>query len=207
MVTQLHLEVNSILLLDKIFNLARNLIKNKTKFKNLIIMKKFILIFVFALFSISGFSQRYAYVDTEYILKNIPAYSAAQEQLDNLAVEWQKEIEEVYAQIDKMYKDFQAEKVLLTEEMRTKRENAIIEKEKEAKKIQKQYFGAEGELYKKRQELIKPVQDDIFNTVKEIAAEGNYALIFDTAGNMSMLYTDPKYDKSDEVLEKLGYKN
>jgi outer membrane protein len=170
-------------------------------------MKKFILIFVFALFSISGFSQRYAYVDTEYILKNIPAYSAAQEQLDNLAVEWQKEIEEVYAQIDKMYKDFQAEKVLLTEEMRTKRENAIIEKEKEAKKIQKQYFGAEGELYKKRQELIKPVQDDIFNTVKEIAAEGNYALIFDTAGNMSMLYTDPKYDKSDEVLEKLGYKN
>jgi len=170
-------------------------------------MKKFILIFVFALFSISVFSQRYAYVDTEYILKNIPAYSAAQEQLDNLAVEWQKEIEEVYAQIDKMYKDFQAEKVLLTEEMRIKRENSIIEKEKEAKKIQKQYFGAEGELYKKRQELIKPIQDDIFNSVKEIAAEGNYAIIFDTAGNMSMLYTDPKYDKSDEVLEKLGYKN
>lgn len=170
-------------------------------------MKKIILLLVFGFFTITSFSQRYAYVDTEYILKNIPAYSAAQEQLDNLAVEWQKEIEEVYAQIDKMYKDFQAEKVLLTEEMRIKRENSIIEKEKEAKKIQKQYFGAEGELYKKRQELIKPIQDDIFNTVKEIAAEGNYAIIFDTAGNMSMLYTDPKYDKSDEVLEKLGYKN
>ena len=169
-------------------------------------MKKIFLLLVLV-FTISlGFSQRYAYVDTEYILKNIPAYSAAQEQLDNLAVEWQKEIEEIYAQIDKMYKDFQAEKVLLTEEMRTKRENAIIDKEKEAKKIQKQYFGSEGELYKKRQELIKPIQDDIFNTVKEVASEGNYAVIFDTAGNMSMLYTDPKYDKSDDVLEKLGYK-
>jgi outer membrane protein len=170
-------------------------------------MKKIFLLLVFVFTMSLGFSQRYAYVDTEYILKNIPAYSAAQEQLDNLAVEWQKEIEDIYSQIDKMYKDFQAEKVLLTEEMRTKRENAIIDKEKEAKKIQKQYFGAEGELYKKRQELIKPIQDDIFNTVKEIASEGNYAVIFDTAGNMSMLYTDPKYDKSDEVLEKLGYKN
>ena len=170
-------------------------------------MKKIFLLLVFVFTVSLGFSQRYAYVDTEYILKNIPAYSAAQEQLDNLSVEWQKEIEEIYSQIDKMYKDFQAEKVLLTEEMRTKRENAIIDKEKEAKKIQKQYFGAEGELYKKRQELIKPIQDDIFNTVKEVASEGNYAVIFDTAGNMSMLYTDPKYDKSDEVLEKLGYKN
>jgi len=170
-------------------------------------MKKIFLLLVFVFTVSLGFSQRYAYVDTEYILKNIPAYSAAQEQLDNLAVEWQKEIEEIYSQIDKMYKDFQAEKVLLTEEMRVKRENAIIDKEKEAKKIQKQYFGAEGELYKKRQELIKPIQDDIFNSVKEIASEGNYAVIFDTAGNMSMLYTDPKYDKSDEVLEKLGYKN
>lgn len=170
-------------------------------------MKKIFLLLVLVFTMSLGFSQRYAYVDTEYILKNIPAYSAAQEQLDNLAVEWQKEIEEIYAQIDKMYKDFQAEKVLLTEEMRTKRETSIIDKEKEAKKIQKQYFGSDGELYKKRQELIKPIQDDIFNTVKEIASEGNYAVIFDTAGNMSMLYTDPKYDKSDEVLEKLGYKN
>jgi outer membrane protein len=136
-------------------------------------MKKIFLLLVFVFTMSLGFSQRYAYVDTEYILKNIPAYSAAQEQLDNLAVEWQKEIEDIYSQIDKMYKDFQAEKVLLTEEMRTKRENAIIDKEKEAKKIQKQYFGAEGELYKKRQELIKPIQDDIFNSVKEIASEGN----------------------------------
>ena len=169
-------------------------------------MKKITLISLALLFSVMSFAQRFAYVDTEYILKNIPAYQAAQDQLDNQAVEWQKEIEEIYAKIDKMYKDFQAEKVLLTEEMRVKRENAIIEKEKEAKNIQKQYFGKEGELYKKRQELIKPIQDDIFNAVKEVAAEGNFAVIFDTAGGMSMLYNDPKYDKSDDVLEKLGYK-
>ncbi len=169
-------------------------------------MKKISLITLALLFSVMSFAQRFAYVDTEYILKNIPAYQAAQDQLDNQSVEWQKEIEEIYAKIDKMYKDFQAEKVLLTEEMRVKRENSIIEKEKEAKNIQKQYFGKDGELYKKRQELIKPIQDDIFNAVKEVAAEGNFAVIFDSAGGMSMLYNDPKYDKSDDVLEKLGYK-
>jgi len=169
-------------------------------------MKKITLLSLAVLFSVMSFAQRFAYVDTEYILKNIPAYQAAQDQLDNQAVEWQKEIEEIYSKIDKMYKDFQAEKVLLTEEMRVKRENAIVDKEKEAKTIQKQYFGKEGELYKKRQELIKPIQDDIFNAVKEVAAEGNFAVIFDSAGGMSMLYNDPKYDKSDDVLEKLGYK-
>ncbi|MCF8373271.1 MAG: OmpH family outer membrane protein [Bacteroidales bacterium] len=153
-------------------------------------------------------AQKYAFVDTEYILTNIPTYESAQDQLDQLSVSWQKEIEAIYTEIDKMYKDFQAEKVLLTEEMKIKRENDIIKKEKDAKDLQKKYFGKDGDLYKKRQELIKPIQDDIFNAVKEIAQEGNYALIFDTAaGGLSMLYTDPKYDKSDDVLEKLGYKN
>lgn len=147
------------------------------------------------------------YVDTDYILKNIPAYQSAQAQLDRIAADWQKEIETVYAQIDKMYKDFQAEKVLLTEEMKTKRENDIITKEKEAKDLQKKYFGKEGDLFKKRQELIKPIQDEVFNAVKELSVEGSYAIIFDTAGNLNMLYTDPKLDKSDEVLKKLGYKN
>ncbi len=170
-------------------------------------MKKLFLLSVLSVISIIGFSQKFAYVDTEYILKNIPAYQAAQNQLDNQAKQWQKEIEDMYAKIDKMYKDYQAEKVLLTEDMRTKRENEIVAKEKEAKALQKQYFGKDGELFKKRQELIKPIQDDIFNAVKEIAAEGNYAVIFDTAGGVNILYNDPKYDKSDDVLEKLGYKN
>ncbi len=171
-------------------------------------MKKLIIILTVFVISLgSSFAQKYAFVDTEYILGNIPAYESAQDQLDQLSVEWQKEIENIYAEIDKMYKDFQAEKVLLTEEMKRKREDEIINKEKEAKEVQKKYFGREGDLYKKRQELVKPIQDEIFNAVKEIAIEGNFAVIFDTAGSVSMLYTDPKYDKSDDVLEKLGYKN
>jgi len=172
-------------------------------------MKKLGLILLTVIFTAGfGFSQKYAFVDTEYILNNVPTYESAQDQLNQLSIDWQKEIEEVFADIDKMYKDYQAEKVLLTEEMKTKRENDIIKSEKAAKELQKKYFGKNGELYKKRQELVKPIQDDIFNAVKEIAEEGNYAVIFDTAGGgLSMLYTNPKYDKSDDVLEKMGYKN
>lgn len=173
-------------------------------------MKKLFLILVVSIFTIgiaNSQSQKFAYVDTDYMLKNIPSYQAAQAQLDKISVDWQKEIEAIYAQVDKLYKDFQAEKVLLTEEMRSKRENDIVLKEKEAKDLQKKYFGKEGELYKKRQELVKPIQDEVFNAVKEIATDGNFAIIFDTSGSLNMLYTDPKLDKSDDVLKKLGYKN
>lgn len=165
------------------------------------------LITVTLLTGVFAIGQKFAYVDSDYILKNIPSYEAAQAQLDQASVQWQKEIEALYSEIDKMYKDFQAEKVLLTEEMKTKKEEEIIKKEKDAKDLQKKYFGKEGELYKKRQELVKPLQDDIFNAVKELATEGNYAVIFDVAGGITMLFTDPKYDMSDEVLKKLGYKN
>lgn len=171
-------------------------------------MKKLVLTSLALLIGVVTFAQKYAFVDSEYILSNIPTYESAQEQLDQISIQWQKEIEAIYSEIDKMYKEYQAEKVLLSEEMKTKRENDIIEKEKSAKDLQKKYFGKDGELYKKRQELIKPIQDEIFNAVKELAEEGNYAIIFDTAGGgLSMLYTDPKYDKSDDILEKLGYKN
>lgn len=171
-------------------------------------MKKSVILFVsFLMIAALGVAQRYAYVNTEYILNSIPAYDAAQRQLDQLSVEWQKEIETLFAEVDKMYKEYQSESVLLTEELKIKREEAIIQKEKEAKDMQKKYFGKEGELYKKREELVKPLQDEIFNAIKEIAIEGNYAVIFDSASGAMMLYTDPKYDKSDDVLEKLGYKN
>lgn len=159
------------------------------------------------LFSVNAFSQKFGYVNTEYILSNIPNYEKAQQQIDLISVEWQKEIEAKFADIDRMYKEFQAEKVLLTEEMRIKREDEIIKKEKEAKELQKRYFGKDGDLFKKRQELVKPIQDEVFNAIKELAVEGNYAVIFDSSGGMNMLYTDPKYDKSDDVLKKLGYKN
>ena len=154
-----------------------------------------------------GLAQKYAFVDTEYILNRIPSYKAAQDQLDKLAGDWQEEVETAYEEIELMYKNFQAEKVLLTEEMRIQREEEIISSEKQVKALQQKYFGRDGNLFVKRQELIKPIQDELYRAVKEIAVEGNYAVIFDTASGANMLYTNPKYDKSDDVLEKLGYKN
>ncbi|NOZ47251.1 MAG: OmpH family outer membrane protein [Chlorobi bacterium] len=170
-------------------------------------MKKFKILLVLALMGSVTFAQKFAFVDTEYILKHIPAYETAQEQLDNMSVQWQKEIEVMYAEIDKMYKDYQAEKVLLTEDLKTKKEDEIINKEKEVKELQKKRFGTEGDLYKKRQELVKPIQDDIFDAIKQMASDGNYAIIFDSSSGANMLYTDPKYDKSDEILDRLGFKN
>ena len=152
-------------------------------------------------------AQKYAFVDTEYILNNIPNYKAAQEQLDKFSADWQKEVEAKYTEIEKMYKDYQAERVLLSEDMRRQREEAIVNKEKEAKELQKNYFGQEGALYKKRQELIQPVQDEIYKAIKDLATENGYAVIFDTSSGPSMIYTNPRYDVSDEVLQKLGYKN
>ena len=150
--------------------------------------------------------QKYCYVDTEYILENITEYKAAQQQLDQFSVNWQKEIEAKYAFIDKLYKDFQAEQILLTDEMKRKRENEIIQKEKEVKEFQKQKFGFEGELFKKKQELVKPIQDKIYNAIKKMATDQSYAVVFDKSSDLIMLYSNPKYDKSDDILNALGYK-
>ncbi len=170
-------------------------------------MKKLLFGLIFVLVSNLILAQKYAYVDTEYILSNIPAYKAAQDKLNQLSVDWQKEIEGEYKVVEKMYKDYQAEKVLLTKEMIKQREAEIAAKDREVKDLQKRFFGPQGELFKKRQELIKPIQDEVYNVIKEIAESGNYAIIFDTASGATILFTDPKYDKSDDVLEKLGYKN
>jgi len=113
----------------------------------------------------------------------------------------------MYAEVERLYKAYQNDAVLLTQEMKKQREDEIVSKEKSAKDLQSKYFGPEGELFKKRQELIKPIQDEIYNAVKELAVDGNYAVIFDTAGSLSMLYTNPRYDLSDDVLKKLGYQN
>lgn len=170
-------------------------------------MKKHIIFFALLCSSMLPLAaQKYAFVDTEYILSNIPTYKSAQDQLNKYSKDWETEVEALYTAIDKMYQDYQAEKVLLSDEMQKKREEMIINKEKEAKNLQKKYFGTEGELFKKRQELVKPIQDEIYRAVKELATEGNYAVIFDTASGVSMLYTNPKYDISDQVLTKLGYK-
>ncbi|MDX9883889.1 MAG: OmpH family outer membrane protein [Prolixibacteraceae bacterium] len=171
-------------------------------------MKKiFLTITTILSFAFLSLAQKYAFVDTEYIMDNIPAFKAAQEQLDQVSAQYQKELETIHAEIEQMYKDYQAESVLLSDEMKRKREDVIITKEKEYKKLQQKYFGREGDLFKKRQGLIKPIQDDVFNAIQEIANEGSYAVIFDKAGGTTMLYTNPKYDLSDQVLEKMGYKN
>jgi outer membrane protein len=170
-------------------------------------MKKVTLVVLLVSMSFMLSAQKFAFVDTDYILNSIPTYESAQEQIDIMSKDWQSEIDAKYADIEKLYKEYQAEKVLLTEEMKMQREEEIIQKEREVKELQRKYFGPEGDLFKKRKELIEPIQNDIFNAVKEIATEGNYAVIFDAAGGASMLFSDPKYDKSDEVLEKLGFKN
>jgi outer membrane protein len=171
-------------------------------------MKKlFAIIVIVAISSAFAMAQKFAYVDSEYILNNIPAYKSAQDQLDKLSNDWQKEVEAKYAEIDKMYKNYQSEKVLLTADMKTKREEEIVKKEQEVKDLQKKYFGKEGMLFKKRQELVKPIQDEVYNAVKELSVEQGFALIFDTANNPNILYSNPKSDKSDEILQRLGYKN
>lgn len=171
-------------------------------------MKKIVTsLFVIVMFTFCASAQKYAYVDSEYIMNNIPLYETAKQQLDDLADQWKVEVEEKKAELENLYQNFQSEKVFLTDEQKRKREEEIVNKEKELRELQQKYFGREGMLFAKRKELLKPIQDDIFNAVKEIAQEGNFAVIFDTGNNLNMLYTDPKYDKSDEVLRKLGYKN
>lgn len=152
-------------------------------------------------------AQKYAFVDTEYIRKNIPAFNTAQEQLDKLSKQWEKEVSDGYAVVEQMYKAYQNEAVLLSQDMKMKKEEAIIAKEKQIKDLQNKYFGMEGELFKKREELVKPIQDEILKTIKEIAVDGSYAVIFDTASGGNILFANPKFDLSDMVLEKLGYKN
>jgi len=170
-------------------------------------MKKIVVIAcLMLLYSATTFAQKFAFIDSEYILENIPSYKAAQEQLDQLSGQYQKELESMHAEIDQMYKDFQSESVLLSEEMKRKREDVIISKEKEYKELQRKYFGRDGDLFKKRQGLVKPIQDDIFNAIQEISTEGGYAVIFDKANGVTLIYTNPKFDLSDQVLAKLGYK-
>ncbi|MCB9360531.1 MAG: OmpH family outer membrane protein [Flavobacteriales bacterium] len=154
----------------------------------------------------SASAQKFAYVDTEYILSNIPEYKEAQEELDKLSIEWQKQLERRYSEIDKMYKNYQAEQILLTEDMKIKREEEIIKKEKEAKEYQKLKFGVEGELFQKRQELVKPVQDKVYQAVQDVANISSLDIVFDKSSGLTVLFSNAKYNKSDAVLKKMGYK-
>ena len=168
-------------------------------------MKKLFLTAV-AFFFILSFiqAQKFAYVDSQYILDNIPEFAEAQAQLDELSNQWQKELETKFAEVDKMYKAYQAQLVLLPEDMKKKKEQEIMDKEKEAKNLQRQRYGKDGDLFKKRQELVKPIQEKVYNAIQEIATNNNYAVIFDKSGSLTMMFANPKYDISDDVLDNLG---
>jgi outer membrane protein len=169
-------------------------------------MKKiFFILLALGIFTINKTAaQRFAYVDTEYILDMLPDYRSAQKQLDLIAENWQKEAEGMKVEVDKLHKEYQAEQVLLTEELKKKKEAEIKAKETELKDFMNKKFGYEGELFKKRQELIKPIQDKVFDACQKIAKQSALDFIFAKGGEVIMMYSNAKYDKSDEVLAELG---
>lgn len=152
-------------------------------------------------------AQKFALVDMEYVLKNIPAYEMANEQLNQVSQRWQREVDELKKEADTMYKNYQADMVFLTDDQKKKKEEEIVAKEKEASQLNHKYFGPQGELFKKRQSLMKPIQDDVYNAVKKVSEERGYQVIFDRASSQSIIFASPRIDVSNEVLEKLGYSN
>lgn len=151
-----------------------------------------------------SFGQKYAYIDSDYILNNMPSYVEAQAELNRLSLNWQKEIEGKFAEIDAMYRKYQQDAILLPEEAKVKRQEEIIAAENAAKELQKKRFGTDGDLYKKREELVKPIQDRVFTAIEEYARERAFAFVFDKAGDMTIVYADAKFDINDEILAKLG---
>ena len=157
--------------------------------------------------AIAAHAQKFALVDMEYIFSNVPSYEMANEQLNQLSQRWQKEVEAVGKEAETMYNSYLADKVFLTDEQVKKREADIVAKEKQATELRMKYFGPEGELYQKRQTLLKPIQDDVYNAIKKVAEERGYQTIFDRASSSDIVYASPRIDISNEVLAKLGYSN
>ena len=155
--------------------------------------------------SFAASAQKFALIDMEYILRNVPAYEMANEQLNQVSQRWEKEVNEMTKEAETMYKNYQSDMVFLTDDQKKKREEEIVAKEKEATDLRYKYFGPEGELYKKRQSLMKPIQEDVYNAVKAVADEKGYQAIFDRASSQSIVFASPRIDVSNEVLAKLGY--
>ncbi|MDH7463844.1 OmpH family outer membrane protein [Chitinophagaceae bacterium 26-R-25] len=151
-------------------------------------------------------AQRYAIVDTRYILEKIPDYTDAQKKLDDISAQWQKEIDSKQQALDKMYKDFDAEQVMLSDVLKKKREDEIFVKEKELRDLQRKRFGFEGDLFKKRQELVKPIQDKVYTAIQKLAVAKMYDFILDKSEGITVIFADPKLDKSEDVLRELGVK-
>ncbi len=169
-------------------------------------MKKIILtLFVALMATMAASAQKFALIDMDYILRNVPAYEMANEQLNQVSLRWEKEVNELSKEAETMYKNYQSDMVFLTDDQKKKREEEIVAKEKEVTDTRYKYFGPEGELYKKRQSLMKPIQEDVYNAVKAVAEEKGYQAIFDRASSQSIVFASPRIDVSNEVLAKLGY--
>ncbi|MCC8071891.1 MAG: OmpH family outer membrane protein [Bacteroidales bacterium] len=169
-------------------------------------MKKTLLLLALTLVCVFGASaQKFALVDMEYVLANIPAYEMANEQLNQISQRWQREVEAVSRDAENLYKEYQANMVFLTDEMKKQQEEAVLAKEKEAMELRNKYFGPEGQLYKTRQTLMQPIQEDVYNAVKAVAEERGYQCIFDRASSADIIFASPRIDISNEVLTKLGY--
>jgi len=170
-------------------------------------MKRIILILGFTFISLTAaFAQRLAYVDSDYILKHMPEYISAQKLLAALSNQWQKEVDQRYQEIDRLYKAFQADQVLMTPDMKKRREAEIADKEKTAKDFQRQKFGPEGELAQRSTSAIKPIQDKVAKAIQAVAEDQTLDMVFDKNSEVMMLYANPRYDKSADVLTKLGLK-
>ena len=170
-------------------------------------MKK--ILFIISCFVSIGFAtaaQRYAVIDSKYILEKLPDYKESQTRLDQFSNQWQQEIEKKQAELDRMYKDYDAEQVMLTDVLKKKREDELYNREKEVRDLQKKRFGFEGDLFKKRQELIKPIQDKDYTAIQKLAIERSYDFILDKSEGITVIFADPKLDRSDEVLKFLGVK-
>ena len=169
-------------------------------------MKKILLtLMVVMACGLASHAQKFAIVDMDYILRNVPSWEMANEQLNQVSQRWQKEVEELSKEAETMYKNYQADMVFLTDDQKKKREAEIVAKEKEVTDTRYKYFGPEGELYKKRQSLMKPIQEDVYNAVKAVAEEKGYQVIFDRASSQSIVFSSPRIDVSNDVLSKLGY--
>ncbi len=171
-------------------------------------MKKFLLVCLITLSAaLTANAQKYALLDMEYVLKNIPAYERANEQLNQVSKKWQAEVEALNTEASTMYKNYQNEMVFLSQEQKKARQESIMKKEKDASDLKRKYFGPEGELFKKRESLMSPIQEEIYTAVKEIAELRGYSLVLDRSSNTGVIYGSPKADISNEVLQKLGYAN
>jgi len=169
-------------------------------------MKKLIVsLCLFAGIAFGMNAQKFAMVDMEYIMKNIPSYETANDQLNQISKKWQSDVDAQMQDVQKMYKNYQTELVFLSDDMKTKREEEIVKKEKEVQELKRKYFGPEGELFKKRQSLMKPIQDEVYTAIQEVSKEKDLDLVFDKSSAMSVIFTSPKLDVSDLVLQKLGY--